>query len=309
MSPVPQDGIKRMSSQDPDVHRELVVVYPPMGGRDVAVLNHAVKARLDARGMDIPTPTHGKFTHAAAVAAVEAGYFLGLRSDTYLRRTMVGGDPRLTVTEGAQTIIRNPDRRSDEQLARAKERQGQLERGPRYYEELAKDGGDVMPGRGAKAAMAFAVKQLGTTESPPGSNWGPKIGAWIKAAGYVSPVPWCGCFANACIMAGGLPSGAGWIGYTPAIVGHARKGIGGWSWHGAADGRLGDLVLFDTPGGDPAVHVGVAEKQINAGTYQTIEGNTSSGSAGSQSEGGGVFRRTRSTSGHFRIIGFARPPW
>lgn len=303
-----QDDVNREASDNPEVHRDLVVVDPPMSGRDVANLQRAVKARLDARGLDIPTPTHGKFTHATAVACVEAGYFLGLLSSTYLKTVKVDGDPRLVCTPGAQAIIRVPDRRSDEQLARAKERQGQLERGPRYYDDLAKNSG-IENGKGALAALKWAQAQIGTTENPPGSNWGGKITGWIRLAGYTSPVPWCGCFANAACMAGGVPSGAGWIGYTPAIITHARNGVGGWSWHGPSEGRPGDLALFDTPGGDPAVHVGMVELKLHASSYQTVEGNTSSGSGGSQDNGGGVFRRQRSTQGSFHIVGFARPPW
>lgn len=304
--PAYQDGIKRTASQDPTVHRDLVVLDPPLQGRDVANVNWAVKERLDARGLDIPTPTHDKFTHAAAVAAVEAGYFLGLLSETYLKRERVGGDPRLMLTEGAQAIIRDPGKRSDEQLARAKERQGQLERGPRYYEELAREAG-VQIGKGAEAALAFARKQIGVTERPPGSNWGKPIQDWIRVAGYTSPVPYCGCGCNAFVMAGGVPSGAGWIGYTPAIVAHAKAGKGGWSWHTTA--KPGDLALFDAPGGDPVQHVGMVEKVVGPGHVVTIEPNTSSGRAGSQDDGGGVWRRDRVSSPGWRIVGYARPPW
>lgn len=291
----------RTASENPAVHRKLVVMDPPQSGRDVANFQRAVEARLASRGLtdDVLTPTHGKFTHATWIAGVEAGYFLGLLSTTYLATDKGRG----LATEGAQKTIREPDERTDEQLDRAKERKGQLERGPRYYEELAREAG----GKGAKAALAFAVAQIGTVEHPAGSNWGPKISDWIKGAGYGSGVPWCGCFTNACVMAGGVQSGAGWIGYTPAVVTHAKRGIGGWSWH--ASGEAGDLALFDTPGGDPAVHIGVTEKRLSVTSYQTIEGNTSSGSGGSQANGGGVFRRQRSTQGGFRIIGFARPPW
>ena len=303
-----QDGIKREASTDPAVHRDLVVLDPPLEGRDVANVQRAVADRLDARpGLEkVPTPVHGKWTHASAVAAVEAGYFLGLMSDTYLKTTKVGDDRRLMLTEGAQSIIRNPDRRSPEQLDRAKSRQGQLERGPRYYADLAQAAG-ITSGKGAMAALDFARKQIGVTERPAGSNWGGKVEGWIKVAGYGGPVPWCGAFANACIMAGGISSGAGWIGYPPEIVAHAKAETGGWSWH--SEGQPGDLALFDTPGGDPAVHVGMVEKNLGGGLYQTLEGNTSSGSAGSQDNGGGVFRRQRTTGGNFRIIGFARPPW
>jgi hypothetical protein len=295
--------MERSASENPDVHRELIVQDPPQAGRDVANFQRAIQDRLKARGLtdDVPVPTHGKFTHATWVAAVEAGYFTGLLSTTYLATDKRRG----LSTEGAQTIIRNPDRRSEEQLQRANERKGQLDRGPRYYDDLAKQSG-VGNGKGPQAALKFAAAQLGVTERPPGANWGGKVEQWIRLAGYTSPVPWCGCFANAACMAGGIPSGAGWIGYTPAIIAHARNGTGGWSWHSTP--REGDLVLFDTPGGDPAVHVGMVEKPMSSTHVDTIEGNTSSGS-GSQSDGGGVFRRERVSSSAFRIVGFARPPW
>ena len=63
------------------------------------------------------------------------------------------------------------------------------------------------------------------------------------------------------------------------------------------DAKPGDIILFDwnPSAGDGADHVGIVEK--NCGSYvQTIEGNTSSGSSGSQSNGGGVYRRTRDWS-------------
>lgn len=303
-----QDGIKREASTDPAVHRDLVVLDPPMEGRDVANVQRSVEARLDARpGLGkVPTPTHGKWTHASAVAAVEAGYFLGLLSGTYLATVKVGNDPRLMLSEGAQTIMRYPDRRSPDQYARAKERQGQLERGPRYYDDLAKKIAQPS-GTGAEAALAFAKANLGVHETPAGSNWGGKVEEWIKLAGYVGPVPWCGCFVNACLVAAGVPNGKGWIGYTPAIISHAKNGSGGWSWH--SEGDPGDLVLFDTPGGDPAVHVGMVLRRISEGHYRTREGNTSSGTGGSQDNGGIVAERDRVSTPAFRMVGFARPPW
>src|SRR5690606_31668374 len=51
-------------------------------------------------------------------------------------------------------------------------------------------------------------------------------------------------------------------------------------------------------------HVGIVEKVISSGV-QTIEGNTSGGSSGSQSNGGGVYRRTRTSS----IVGFGHPAY
>jgi cell wall-associated NlpC family hydrolase len=55
------------------------------------------------------------------------------------------------------------------------------------------------------------------------------------------------------------------------------------------------------PGGnsDPVHHVG-----IYIGKGYTIEGNTSSGTAGDQSNGGGVFKRKREAN---LVVGCARP--
>ncbi len=125
--------MERQASKDPIAHRDLIVVDPPMQGRDVANLNRAVRQRLEMRRIDIPAPVHDKFTQAAALAAIEAGYFLGLLEDTILA-TDKG---RRVCTQGAQAIIREPVRRSDEQLARARSRRVQVARGPRYYEELS----------------------------------------------------------------------------------------------------------------------------------------------------------------------------
>lgn len=303
----------RAHSNDPTVHRELFVDRPPQEGRDVANLQRALRDRLEARGItrdELVVPDHGKFTHATWVGCVEAGHWLGLRSDTYLatRRDPGGlGGRAGRATEGLQRIVRNPDERTAEQLERARVRAKHLSDAPRFADLLRT--GQPAAAAGPEAACKWALEQVGTTENPPGSNWGGRIEDWIRATGYTSPVPWCGCFVNAALIRAGLPTGSGWIGFTPAIVARARAGTGGWSWHGPESGRRGDLALFDTPGGDPAVHVGLVLARLDASTYDTVEGNTSSGSGGSQDNGGGVFKRRRSTGGTFRIIGFARPPY
>lgn len=128
------------TSQDPIAHRDLIVTDPPMRGRDVANLNRAVRQRLEMRRIDIPSPVHDMFTQAAALAAVEAGYFLGL-----LKETILATDHgRRVCTQGAQTIIREPERRTEEQVARAKARHPQAARGPRYYAKLS-GGGVAVP--------------------------------------------------------------------------------------------------------------------------------------------------------------------
>ena len=131
---------QQQASQDPIAHRDLIVTDPPMRGRDVANLNRAVHQRLEMRRIDIPSPMHDMFTQAAALAAVEAGYFLGLLEDTILA-TDKG---RRVCTQGAQTIIREPERRTVQQRDRATARHPQTVRGPRYYAALS-GGGVAVP--------------------------------------------------------------------------------------------------------------------------------------------------------------------
>jgi hypothetical protein len=309
-----QDGIAHAVSQDPDVHRPLIAVSPPLRGRDVANLQRATAERLRNRGISpkqVPVPEHGKFTLATALACVEAQYFLGLRSETYLMKDSAG---HFVVTEGAQQLIRNPDSRNAEQRARAKERKDHTRQALAMYEKLAVEMGLAGHG-GIEKALDFAAKMAAkpVKENPPMSNSdGGDIDEWCMLTGYTGPVPWCGCFVNACIVEGGIPNGKGWIGYTPAIVQHAKNKAGGWSWHGPSEGKRGDLALYDDdgPGGDLACHVEIVNKKLSDTKYSTYGGNTSGGSSGSQSNGGMVARHdNRMTTGGFRIIGFARPPW
>ena len=117
-----RDGITHAPSSDPAVHRALVVVDPPMRGPRRRQPPARDPRAAEGRGLtdDVPVPVHGKFTAATALACIEAQYFLGLRSDTYLRKDAHG---HRVVTEGAQRVIREPETRDRDQLQRAKERQ------------------------------------------------------------------------------------------------------------------------------------------------------------------------------------------
>jgi hypothetical protein len=160
-------------------------------------------------------------------------------------------------------------------------------------------------GSAITAALSFAQSMLGISENPPGSNTGPKIDDWERRCG-VHAAPWCGCFVNACLVAGGFPDQE-WLRYCPWIEGRATSGEGGWSWHQVP--KEGDLVLY---GAAIAQHVGIV-KEIGAfADTATIEGNTSNGPGGSQSNGGIVALRHRHKDGSlsgFPIRGYARPPW
>lgn len=59
--------------------------------------------------------------------------------------------------------------------------------------------------------------------------------------------------------------------------------------------RAGDIVFFDWDKSGDCDHVGIVES-VGSSRITTIEGNTSSGNSGSQSNGDGVYRRYRTYS-------------
>lgn len=161
--------------------------------------------------------------------------------------------------------------------------------------------------KGRDKALAYARKQIGTTEQPPGSNDGGKVRKWWSWLGYTFPVPWCGCFAGF----SGIKKGKANIpaklrlGYTPYIDADAKAGQNGLTDVGADGCKKGTYVVFHFGAGG-AKHVGIATGPVRDGLITTIDGNTSSGTSGSQDNGGGVFERTRPIS---QVIRFADPDY
>lgn len=146
----------------------------------------------------------------------------------------------------------------------------------------------------ANKALSIAAKEVGY------SRWddpkqGTKYGRWYaKKTGSsyfgTNGVPYCAMFvAWVLAQAGQKCSGMPTASCTTFLNGARKAGLVRSSKKSA---KPGDAVIFDWDGDGSPDHVGFVEK--NKGGYiQTIEGNTSSGSSGSQSNGGGVYRRTR----------------
>lgn len=127
------------------------------------------------------------------------------------------------------------------------------------------------PNRGA------SVERFQNATSVPGTGW-----------------PWCMAFVVYCAITAGIDlpyRGA----YVPSFEAWARK-AGRWR----STPRRGYAVVFDFGGDGLADHVGIV---VEAGQSAdvTIEGNTSSGDTGSQSNGDGVYRRVRP---HSQIKGY-----
>ncbi len=146
----------------------------------------------------------------------------------------------------------------------------------------------------ADGFIAAARKEIGTTESPAGSNHQP----YAAIAGHANGQPWCATFIVAIARRVGLhlPSESA---YTPAMAdGFRRAGRFG------GEPRRGDIAFYDFPDSKNRIqHVGVVTGWTES-TVTTVEGNTASGSRGSQDNGGTVAERTRPRS---HVVGYGHP--
>lgn len=151
--------------------------------------------------------------------------------------------------------------------------------------------------------MATAAQVIGIAAREVGySRWkdpnpGTKYGRWYAGKtsspyfGY-SGVPYCAMFVSWVLAQAGMTPPGGIFAYCPTGLANARR-LGRTRDKRAA--RPGDLVFFDWNRDGVSDHVGIVT--ANRGSYlETIEGNTSPGVRGSQSNGGGVYRRARSLS-------------
>lgn len=148
-------------------------------------------------------------------------------------------------------------------------------------------GGKEPTGDIATAALERARGELGYLEA---SGNRTKFGDWYGMDGQ----PWCAMFcAWAYVLEGStsLLRGSRYA-YVPYLVDDAYAHRYGLSL--TSTPRPGDLVAYDFDG-SAYDHVGLFDSGKSSG-WTAIEGNTSSGSSGSQSNGGGVYRRQRSRS-------------
>ena len=132
----------------------------------------------------------------------------------------------------------------------------------------------------SRDVLDVARAELGTTESPAGSNR-TKYGKWMGLDGQ----PWCMSFVQWCFAQAGRP--------LPCKTGSCSALL---RWYQANQPdrvtqtpQPGDIVIYSFG------HTGIVESAAGS-TFTAIEGNTSPGAAGSQDNGGGVYRRTRGRS-------------
>lgn len=143
------------------------------------------------------------------------------------------------------------------------------------------------------AASKLGIKEVG------GNNQGPWVKKFLAEVGLPQGYAWCDAFQSYEEHAAAgqrLPIESASVAATFA---EAQKL--GWV---VARPRRGDLVLYDFDGdGQADDHIGIVVQVLHLpatkgkllGFYllKTVEGNTGSGKAGSQSDGDGVYIRTR----------------
>lgn len=144
--------------------------------------------------------------------------------------------------------------------------------------------------------LTLCDQQVGITESPPNSN----AQKFSRELGRPNQ-PWCADAVVWLMRQVGikLPSESA---YTPTMA-DGFKRAGRWAETPAA----GRVAFFDFPDRQLGIqHVGIVRTDQAGPRVQTYEGNTSSGTAGSQDNGGGFYARDRDPA---HIVGYGIPDY
>jgi len=151
------------------------------------------------------------------------------------------------------------------------------------------------------SVVDIAKAEIGYTEE--GKSNDTKYGKWYG----LNNNPWCAMFVSWCFDKAGL---------SKKIAAQNPKGFAscaaGFKWFTdknkiipIGQAQAGDIVFFQFDTDAEPDHVGIVKWNNTALKYlQVIEGNTSSGSKGSQANGDGVYLKKRSYS---LVMGVVRP--
>ncbi|WP_312159498.1 CHAP domain-containing protein [Oscillibacter sp.] len=154
---------------------------------------------------------------------------------------------------------------------------------------------------GAEKLLTVARRELGTKESPAGSNQVKYNTAYYGREMSGDSYPWCCVFLWWCFREAGLSGlfyGGGKTASSGALANWARKN----GRFAEKNYQPGDLVFFQFSG-TVIEHMGVVERVNTDGSLVTIEGNTGTLS---DANGGEVQRRTRAAR---YAVGALRPEY
>lgn len=164
-----------------------------------------------------------------------------------------------------------------------------------------------------QVAMDHLYGRLGYTESPAGSNCDNRSDgirtAQMQTAGggtWLLYEPWCGCWCYYALESADVKGIDSHMASVAQIEDNAKRGAkcyAGWTTD-RSRARKGDLAVI----GGYGQHVETVRGKVQAdGGLPTYGGNTSPGSSGSQSNGGGAYSRVR-YPGEVRGIALVRYP-
>ena len=155
---------------------------------------------------------------------------------------------------------------------------------PAYLLAWAKDG--WASASLSERTLMVLDSQVGVKESP--SNWGPKVSMYLRAAGILTPAPWCAALLTWALLEAGADR--------KKLPRFAASTYYWWSW-ARANKRLiskgskivrGNFGVWNGKGGG---HIFAVVKPVGAYAAETLEGNTNKAGA---REGEYVMRRQRS---------------
>lgn len=252
------------------------------------VVQTAARQRLAARDLSSFAPQVDGDCGPSTIRAVsKAAWALGAQLSTVAKIRTTGEVP-----VGVSRMIVNPGKRTPEQKAIARARMSQMRaQRKRRADAAAKEHADHGTTSRSRAVNAFLAK-VGTVERPPGSNGGGIITVMESYWGF-GRVAWCGISAGYHAKKfGGVEGLRSDVASVWAIENHARRGDGPYGrWVSDVSDLLpGSLIVI----GGSGVHVGMKVDDAPAGGAETVEGNTSFGPGGSQSDGGCIAHRFRS---------------
>lgn len=156
------------------------------------------------------------------------------------------------------------------------------------------------PAHGRDTLAAHFSKRDGYTESPAESNCDDRPDGirtaqdrTAQGATWLRHEPWCGCWCYYALDEAGVTGMNSWMASVASIEDRAKQKLSpfkGWTTD-RSKVKVGDLAVI----GGYGVHVATVRGFSGSNTL-TWEGNTSPGTSGSQSNGGGAYHRTRYAS-------------
>ena len=130
------------------------------------------------------------------------------------------------------------------------------------------------------------TSQIGVTERPVGSNWGPEVSKYLAHTNTRTPAPWCAAFVRFCLDSAGIKSNIS--AYSPTA--QNKNDLVYYKIKLLKPIEAGDVFTIYFSAMGRIAHTGFVDRMVNSSIVETVEGN--SNNLGGR-EGFGVFKRRR----------------